>query len=533
MSRNNIVQNSNHASEQSRHQTLNSGGQHGGQHGSLDNNRDQQSSIENNDVVLGQSNSFVDDLDYSDDLNYDDDNGENEFEDIRTLGRQQRIKQRNEISSDDIEEKKSANDDSSGVRTIVIKNTPEEFARFGVKNVPKEFFTHLKEQQRNSKSILSGGGEHSHSHTHNHNEDNNIQRQQKSSDNTADNDYFDDFVPDSYVVNNGVASSSVFFDPQINNVYSDDGVGNTVGADNSETDAAAAYQSAKNKDTTAQQSQGSGQDVSNYYTEQDNSLHFKNENNIAPPFAFNNNNNNVVSGNTNDIASGNNYQEPISDYASTNVISSGGSNEPIGQSVNNVVANNVESNRAPSQVNVNSNNNIPSVQSNQASNGYDSLKSSLNNGGQIRIIDNSISAPLATAPISQNYGSPASSGGQVVSSNAVSSSNSNQEDYSSPLSDPISGPTYNSAVNNQAPTVAPNNGVPTGINNAVSTSVNNGVSSAVNNDYSSPVSDPIGPNYSAAPANTKPASQTTADFLVGTVAQSATRIYTTQNWSFW
>ena len=42
--------------------------------------------------------------------------------------------------------------EKSHTRTVFIKNSPEEFRRFGVKNVPKEFFTHLKQQRRPSKA---------------------------------------------------------------------------------------------------------------------------------------------------------------------------------------------------------------------------------------------------------------------------------------------------------------------------------------------------------------------------------------------
>ena len=35
---------------------------------------------------------------------------------------------------------------------MVIKNSPEEYARFGVQNVPKEFLTRLSQQKRPSKA---------------------------------------------------------------------------------------------------------------------------------------------------------------------------------------------------------------------------------------------------------------------------------------------------------------------------------------------------------------------------------------------
>merc|ERR1711860_294445 len=42
------------------------------------------------------------------------------------------------------------------VKTVIIKNTAKDFARFGVKNVPKDLLSHLKEQARSAKAVLGG-----------------------------------------------------------------------------------------------------------------------------------------------------------------------------------------------------------------------------------------------------------------------------------------------------------------------------------------------------------------------------------------
>ena len=38
------------------------------------------------------------------------------------------------------------------IRTFIIKNSQKEFAKFGVKNIPKEFLVHLREQRRHTKA---------------------------------------------------------------------------------------------------------------------------------------------------------------------------------------------------------------------------------------------------------------------------------------------------------------------------------------------------------------------------------------------
>jgi hypothetical protein len=48
---------------------------------------------------------------------------------------------------------------ASPVRTVVIKNTPEDFARFGVTNVPEDFLSHLVQQDRPAKAAGGDGGE--------------------------------------------------------------------------------------------------------------------------------------------------------------------------------------------------------------------------------------------------------------------------------------------------------------------------------------------------------------------------------------
>jgi hypothetical protein len=223
------------------------------------------------------SNHFlIRDLDYSDAFDNDDEVGQNFQTNFAENLPNENTKNvpigRNEITVEDVDKQgkdtKASNevDEKIPVRTIIIKNTPEELSRFGVKNVPKEFLTHLKEQQRNSKSILGGNtGSHAHNHEHEHNHSHSHEeeeRQEKSNDLSNDYDYFE---PDSYVSNNGVGSSSVFFDPRgnINNEYTQDGIGSAGG----ETDQVSA-----NRDALSQDQELPSPGQSNYYTEQDNTL---------------------------------------------------------------------------------------------------------------------------------------------------------------------------------------------------------------------------------------------------------------------
>ncbi len=368
----------------------------------------------------------------------------------------------NKITLEDVEkqgkdtEASNEVDEKIPVRTIIIKNTPEEFSRFGVKNVPKEFLTHLKEQQRNSKSILSGntgGHAHNHEHEHNHNHSHEEEeRQEKSNDLSNDYDYFE---PDSYVTNNGVGSGSVFFDPRsnINSEYSQDGVGSAGG----ETDqVSAAYESA-NRDALSQEQELPSPGQSNYYTEQDNTLAFKKENNIAPPFAFADN---TVE--TNDV---------IDNYAVNNVIRSGNSIDISGPAkVNNIDAatygspsgNNansaVESYSKPTNI---PNSNTLSLPNSQAVPSYSAPTASFSSNG----------AQPTSAPVVSNYNNP-------VQSNTGSS----LQDYSSPVSAPI-GSSAPTSSEYSSPVSAPI-----------------GSSAPTSSEYSSPVANPIGQkNIQASP----------------------------------
>ena len=49
-------------------------------------------------------------------------------------------------------DEKITNSEEPQSKTVFIKNSSEEFTRFGVRNVPKEFLTHLSQQKRPSKA---------------------------------------------------------------------------------------------------------------------------------------------------------------------------------------------------------------------------------------------------------------------------------------------------------------------------------------------------------------------------------------------
>ena len=57
------------------------------------------------------------------------------------------------VVTDDGQDLEFSDSPSPTTRTVIIKNTPEDFAKFGVTNVPRELFTHLTQQERTSKAV--------------------------------------------------------------------------------------------------------------------------------------------------------------------------------------------------------------------------------------------------------------------------------------------------------------------------------------------------------------------------------------------
>ena len=319
---------------------------------------------------------------------------------------------------------------------------------------------------------MSGnGGSHDHAHNHEHNHNHEEEERQEKSNNL--NDDYDYFEPDSYVSNNGVGSSSIFFDPRsnINNEYTRDGVGSAGG----ETDQVSA-----NRDALSQQQELPSPGQSNYYTEQDNTLSFKNENNIAPPFAFVDNN-----VETKDV---------VDNYAINNVISSGNSIDISGPA--DIGNNDVETYGSPSGNNGNSAAesyststgnaaiaNTLSLPNSQAVPSYGAPTASFSSGG----------AQPASSPVTSNYNNP-------VQTNADASG----QDYSSPVSSPI-GSSAPSISDYSSPVATPigqsnNQATPIGQSNNQATPIGQNYNQPTNSNSGSVASSPIGQSYSQ-PAN--------------------------------